>query len=142
MEVTTDGIQAEIDSVNQRENRLLDIYLNGDVVKEVYEERLKELKNKKVELTNSLNRRKAAHPSVTLEQIKSVFEQANTIRNDFLAATPEQKKHILQPVLWNISIKGKEVLTTQYKNHYHILANAPKTFDILTGLGYKDSNLN
>lgn len=129
-----DTLQKESDALIQRESRLFDIYLNGDIAKDIYDQKLNEMKNRKIEISNEITKRKAGNPPVTLEQIKSIFEQGMTAQNEFLNADTEKKKEIVQNLLSNISFKGKEIVTVQYKSPYHILANAPKNVSILTGL--------
>ncbi len=137
-----DTLQKELESLTVKESRLFDIYLDGDILKAMYDEKLLEIKNRKLELGVEISKQKNNNPLVTLEQIKNVFLQGITIRNEFLKADNEQKKKILQKVLWNISFKDRKSVAVQYKSPYNILANAPKNLTILEGLGYKDSNLN
>lgn len=135
-ERASEALQNELKMLIEKESRLFDVYLAGDMDKPLYEEKLKELKNRRVELSNQISKQNTVDPKITLEQIKNVFSLGITMRNKFLEASDEKKKEIMQNVLWNISIKGKETFTVQYKSPYNILANSPKNLSISQLLGY------
>ncbi len=139
-ETILNNLQNELKLLTEREGRLFDIYLNGDMSKALYEEKLLEFKNRKVELNHELEKHKTDNPTVTFEQIKNIFLQGVSIRNEFLNAETERKKELLQIVLSNISFKGQEIVTVQYKSPYNLLANCPKNSSFFTRLGCKDSN--
>ena len=128
------NLHKELKLLTEREGRLFDIFLNGDIDKPVYEEKLLEFKNKKVELNHEIEKHKTDNPTVTFEQIKNLFIQGSNARNEFINGEIDKKKEVLQSVLSNISIKGQEIVTVQYKSPFNLLANSPKNLTFLTGL--------
>ena len=99
------------------------------------------IKNEKVNLEVELSKQKDIEPIITLEPVKKIFERGITMQNEFLEGDDEKKQEILKIALWNLSIKGKEIVTRQYKSPYDVIANLSKNLSISNLLGYKDSNL-
>lgn len=135
----SEGLQNRLKSLTEQEDKLLGVYLEGNISKEKYEEKLLVIKNEKVEVSFHKDKEKTNNPTVTLEQIKSIFLDGIKRRNEFFDAGKEKKKEILESVLWNISLKGKEIVTTQYKSEYMLLANSPKNLTISQGLASSGS---
>ena len=134
LETTLKTLQNELESLTRRRNRLYDMSLNEDMPQETYRAKLLELKNKEVELNHQIERVKIDNPSVTLEQIRNLFLQGVSIRNEFINAEIPKKKEVLQNVLSNFSFKGKEIVTAQYKTPFNLLANSPKNLTLIQGL--------
>ena len=69
-------------------------------------------------------------PAFTLEPIKNVFLQASTSRKEFLDGDDYKKREIVKSLLWNLSIKDKNIVETKYKSPYHVVAKMPKNGSI------------
>ncbi len=62
----------------------------------------------------------------TLEPTKSAFFKGISAQNDYLEADPDEKKELLQELLWNLEIKNKIIQVFQFKPRYAVIAKDPK----------------
>ena len=77
----------------------------------------------------------------TLEPIKNYFLQGISAQNDYLEAEPEEKRILLQELLWNLSLNNRNVQDLQCKPVYALIAKEPKPTDFETMLRGQDSDL-
>jgi DNA invertase Pin-like site-specific DNA recombinase len=130
-----DNLQKELESLTTKESKLLDIFLAEQISKELYDQRVLELYNNRVSLKKQINELQKKRPAFTLEPVKNVFIQGSKSRKEFLDGDNIQKREIVKNLLWNLSIKDKNIVNIQYKNVFEILAKAPKNRPILELLG-------
>ena len=104
----------------------MDAFLAEQISKEVYDQKILEMQNEKTLLKKQIKELQMKQPAFTLEPIKKVFLQANKSRNEFLAGDDDKKREIVKELLWNLSVKDKNILIVKYKSPFQIIAKAPK----------------
>ncbi len=134
-------LTSRLESCKTKESRLLDTFLADQISKDIYDTKILEIHNERVSLDQQLKEAQSkSTPALTLEPIKNVFLEASRAMNDFLTADDEQKRKVIEKLLWNLSIKNRTVAQQSFKSPYSILAKSPKTGDILTLCAELDSN--
>ncbi len=132
VEVLSKNVQNELNSIKEKESRLTDGFASGTIRKDLYDEKMLELNNQRVELEAQLGHIKKGNINsalTTLEQTKEVFLQAKNAKNDFLFGEDSERYQILNSVLWNIQFENKEIQEIQYKKPFFRIANTPKNAD-------------
>ena len=127
-------LQKELLGLNESESLLTDALAARVLRRELYEEKMRGIADRRVELENQLSHMGTfgAEPDVTFEQVKMVFLDGNKAANGYLLLSPEEKRHTLGKLLSNLSIQGQNVAQWQFKSPYDVLARTPKNADILT----------
>lgn len=140
---TRETIQKELEGLNESESLLTDALASRLLRRELYEEKMKALANKRVELENQLARtRPQSHVSeITFERVKEVFLDGNKAANGYLHLPEEEKRHTLGELLSNAEIKDQNIVNFQFKSPYDVLAKTPQNADFLTMCAGEDSNL-
>lgn len=123
--------QREIDLLQARESRLLDTYLEGNIEKEIFEQKQSVLKQERIALQKNLEdlSKNQNNPYTTLERTKKVFLTSNRARLRYLKASPEQKREIAFELLSNATLKDRKMANYKLKSPYDIIAKAPKNAD-------------
>lgn len=132
--------ELHLESLKPRESRLLDTFLAEQVSKELYDQKWLELQNERIVLTKKISELKTQQPSLTLEPVKSVFLQASRAKKEFLEGDDMKKKKIIDSLLWNLTIKNKDVAQVSFKSPFDIMAKVPKDASISEMLRVRDSN--
>ena len=137
------NLNDELNLVSERESRLTDGFASGSVRNDLYDTKMAELNNQRVELERQLSELKTKSGSEisTLDRSKNVFLEANRAKNEFVNARDEKKQSILNTLLWNVWFQDKEIKEIQYKTPYSIIARVPKDADFQTLLAGQESNL-
>lgn len=140
---TRQTLQNELAGLDRAESVLTDTLASGVLRRELYEEKMRGIADKRVELENQLARIPTTdnRPEVTFEQVKEVFLSANKAANGYLLLTPEEKRHTLGKLLSNASIENQKVAQWQFKSPYDVLARTPKNAELSTMCAGEDSNL-
>lgn len=138
------SFESELKIIDQKKNKLLDTYLSNLVDKNVWEAKMKELDNNRVEIESQLQNFKVENGNgeITLEQIKNVFLFANKAKETFTGYDKYKKRELLEILLWNLEIENKKIADIRFKMPYQLLANTPKKCDFATLFGDRDSNPN
>lgn len=123
-------LKKDLVNISTKESKLLDAFLDNNITKEVYDLKVIQLQNERVSVKVEISKQESLEPVDTLEPVKKIFEQGITMHNDFIAGDDFKKHEILKTVLWNLSIKGQEIITRQYKSPYQAIANSPKNLTI------------
>ena len=139
---TLETLQKELQSLKSKESRLLDAFVDEQIPKEVYDERVLSLNNQKVSLKKEIARVEKQQPAFRLEPTKDVFLRASRAKKEFLKADDSQKREILENLCWNLSFQNKKVAQVSLKSPYDIMFRAPKNAPISILLGDRDSNPN
>ncbi|MES2006953.1 MAG: recombinase family protein [Patescibacteria group bacterium] len=127
-------LQKELQGLDESESLLTDAMASRVLKRELYDEKMRGVADRRVELLNQLSQMgiKGEEPEVTIELIKEVFLVGNKASNSYLALSPEEKRHTLGKLLSNASIKDKNMAQWQFKSPYDVLARTPKSADFLT----------
>ena len=135
-------LKKSLESLKTRENKLLDSYLADQIPQPLYEDKMRQIANERIELEQQikLTSQKTGDVAATLEPIKNIFLEASRAKKEFLDASENKKRKVLEKVLWNLSIKDQNIHTYQFKSAYQLIAKTPKTGDLLLLGAYRDSN--
>lgn len=127
-------LQNELKGLDESESVLTDALASRVLRRELYEEKMRGIADRRVELENQL-----AHmgqnnrgPDATFEQVKEVFLDCNKAADGYLLLSPEEKRHTLGKLLSNAKVSGQNMAQWQFKSPYEVLARAPKNADLLT----------
>ena len=132
----------EQESLNIKESTLVDGYTSQIIKKALFEEKMRNIENDRVTISNQLREldKKCAISESTFEQIKNVFKQGNAASNEYITATDEAKRKLLEKLLSNVAIEGQNVANFKFKSEYQVLANTPKNASFAEMLPDRDSN--
>jgi DNA invertase Pin-like site-specific DNA recombinase len=132
----------EQESLNIKESTLVDGYTSQIIKKTLFEEKMKQIENDRVTISNQLREldKKCKISNSTFEQIKNVFKQGNTASVEYITATDEAKRKLLEKLLSNVAIKGQNVASFMFKSEFQVLANTPKNASFAEMLPDRDSN--
>lgn len=127
-------LQKELDGLVEAESVLTDALASRVLRRELYDEKMRGIADRRVELENQLARmgQNGRGPVATFEQVKEVFLSANKAANGYLALSPEEKRNTLGKLLSNAKVSGQNVAQWHFKSPYDVLARAPKVADIST----------
>ncbi len=141
-EKTLVTLKQEETTLAERQNKLLDAFLDSSVSKEVHEEKSRLIENQKVLLQKQIAEmeQKMTKAVSTLEPTKKLFLDCITWANEFLNLPPEEKQNIAHEVLWNLSMNDKNIVSFQMKSPYSTIANLPENADLHSKLPDLDSN--
>ncbi len=135
-------IDLEIAQITRQERKLYDSYESDLISEELYTEKAEKLKGeRRASQMKRVNYTENTKASVsTLEPTKQFFLDTNKAIFDFYHSDPEQKRTLVEKLLWNLEVKDKEVTNYKYRSPYHALANLPEKPDLVTLLADRDSN--
>ena len=134
-------LKKELDGLATKESMLTDSYSSQVLRKDLYEEKMKDIAIKRIELEKQLEeRQKSGVSPVTFEQIRNVFIDGSKATEQYINAKDEEKRILLGKLLSNATIKNKSVAQYQFKSPYQTLANMPKNIDISTMCEMGESN--
>jgi site-specific DNA recombinase len=136
------NLQNELKDIAERESRFTDGFGSGSLRNDLYQTKMAELNNRRVDLEMQLKRinTQTETKKVTLERTKEVFLRASRAKKEFIKAKDEKKHEILNTLLWNAWFMDKEITEISFKSPYSLIARAPKNGDIKTMLRDLDSN--
>ena len=134
-------VKKQLVSVETSINRLVDIYIRGEIQQEVYSQKYKQLILEKETLQNTLSKLETRKPEETLELIKKFKDYCCTLQNTYSQGNNEVKEEILKAVCWNFSINNGEIASIQYKKPFDMIAKLPKNTEISNWWVIQGSNL-
>lgn len=133
-------ILKQLGNVETRINRLVDLYVDGNIQQEVYNQKYKNLLLEKETLNTSLQRIASENPEATLELVKNFKEYCCNLQNMYSQGNNDVKEEILNSVCWNFSISNGEIASIQYKKPFDMIAKLPKNADFRNWWTIADSN--
>ena len=136
----TTNLERLLDSLSKKESLLLDTLLAEQISKDLYQEKVNDIKKERIDLVRQLSEAKQDSDLLTLEPIKNTFLMANRAKSDFLKAPDKEKRMIVEKLLWNLSIEDKNVAQTKFKSAFEVMAKAPKNGTFSQMLPDRDSN--
>jgi site-specific DNA recombinase len=128
------SLDQEFASLPERESLLTDGYSSGLIRKELFQQKMQEIANKRVEIQQQIAdmEEKGGASSITFEQVHDVFIQGSRAAEKYLLVKDEEKREMLEKLLSNLTIENGNVAQIQYKSPYHLLASTPKNADFST----------
>lgn len=127
------NLQNQLKMLVKKEARLLDIYLSEKVPDEVYEAKSKQIKADKIdiELQISTHSNTSDNGESTLEQVKNVFFEAKLAKKKLLDGNDEEKRILLEKLLWNATIEDKKITNFKFKLPYSLIQKNTQKGDFL-----------
>ena len=133
------NLENALANLEGKEKRLLDTYLGEQIIKDLYEVKVLEIQNERVNLAKQLeDQDKVIDPSEAIERTKNVFLASNRAKQDYLDGPDDKKRALAFKLLSNGKLKDRKIVSLQYRSPYDGLALAPKNLDILTMRGLWD----
>ena len=136
------NLQNDLKDIAEKESRFTDAFGSGTLRNDLYQTKMAELNNRRLELEMQLKRinTQAESKKSTLERTKNVFLKASKAKKEFLKAKDEKMHEIINTLLWNAWFIDKELADFSFKSPYSIIAKSPKKGDLATMLRDMDSN--
>ncbi|OGG59295.1 hypothetical protein A3C89_03015 [Candidatus Kaiserbacteria bacterium RIFCSPHIGHO2_02_FULL_50_50] len=128
-------LRTQLTSLTQKEDRLLNTYLEGQIPIDIYKKKLQEIQNERTLIEKEIETGAKPHdPYATLELTKKVFLTSNIAMKSFLEGDDVQKSEIVKTLLGNLSLKDKDIAEYQLKMPYALLKKVPHcdTFSTLS----------
>ncbi len=141
IETITANLKNELAGLSAKESMLTDSYASQVLRKDLYEEKMRDIANQRVELEKQIEEsQKKSWASVTFEQIKDVFIDGSRAAGQYEKSKDEAKRVLLEKLLSNATIKNKTVAQYKFKSPYQLLADTPKNTSISTLYPHVESN--
>ena len=141
-ESSTESLNLELKALLEKELTLTDGYGSKTVREDLYKVKMLEIENQRTELNSQIAKitKKGGVSPITFERIKNVFIDGNKASDQYLAVKDEKRRHMLENLLSNASVKNKNIVSYQFKSMFQVLANADKNCDLQTMRSRADSN--
>lgn len=117
--------------VQGRIDNLFNLLLDGIIKREDYEQKLEAMKLEQQNLLARMKEHTNADKDFYLNAAK-VFDIANRAQELFLSSEPEEKRQIIQFLVQNLTLEGKN-LYIKFKKPFDSLAEIDKSLDINKG---------
>ncbi len=142
VDTSKDNLLNELKGLSEKESLLVDSYTSQVLRKDLYEQKMLDIENRRTELNKQLKETelKGALSESALEQIKNVFLDGNTASEKYLTLNDYEKRKMLEKLLSNATFKSKNIVNYQFKKLFSPMANTPKNCDLPTLLGDLDSD--
>ena len=128
-------LQAELQMIEGRMSRLYDSYLDGDITKEIYKAKNRDMKTQKMSIDQKLSSLDAASEEYYDSGVR-IMELVRNASKIFQSSEMEEKRQLLQFVLQNLELHDRQ-LRWKYKKPYDSMASYKNDS---TWLGWRDSN--
>lgn len=139
----SDNLNGTLKKAQDRKNKLLDLYLDGNLTKEVYDLKIVELDNEIVTLKKDLDelkQKKATNNEITLERIKEVFLYPIKAKKEFENTKNVKQEKIVKKLLWNATMRNKKIANLTFKEPYNLLSKIQDKSDFLSVRRGRDLN--
>ena len=143
LEQAKQSIQNSIKQAENRKNKLLDLYLDDNLLKEVYDQKETILNNEIIQFKKDLQelkQQKQNNSEITLERIKKVFLYPIQAKKQFEKENNTEKEKIVKTLLWNAQFENKKIAYFSFKEPYNILSKMGNKSDFSLMLRDRDSN--
>ena len=141
-ESVLETLSNELKMLLDKELALTDGYSSKIIREDIYKLKIQEIENKRLEINQQIKNFKLKNglPVSTFEQIKNVFIDGNKASEEYLRVGDVERRHMLEKLLSNATVQGKNIVSYQFKNVFQVLAKAPKNGDLIAMLGGLESN--
>jgi site-specific DNA recombinase len=96
-----EGFELALDGIDSKRDRIFDLFTDGTIDQENYKRQDERLKEERRHYTKQLAQANDTIDGVYLETSKSILELATTARAQYLLATPEERRGMLDKILSN-----------------------------------------
>lgn len=131
-QLSVDSVEKQLVNVRQKQQKLLDGYLGELIPEDVYKARTQGLNNEEISLKaqkEKLQKEQPSDPLSTLERVKSIFLDGNKAKRNFLKYRDENKRALLENVLWNVLVENGKVAEASFKMPFELIAKTPNKGD-------------
>ncbi|KKS61743.1 MAG: Recombinase [Candidatus Collierbacteria bacterium GW2011_GWE2_42_48] len=135
-------IKNQVSLLVEKKETLVDLLLNKNIDKKMYESRATKVDAEIKELERGLVRK-------NIENVEAVRDYVGTIKNTGISikemlecGDTEVRKDLLNSLCWNLSIRDGDIASVQYKMPWKLFENVSKSKEIDKWLGDRDSNPN
>ena len=138
-----DELKNRLTAITNRKNALLDLFIDGQIIKDIYDQKSQTLNNEEVETKKELSDLKkkiGKQGKDALERIKEVFLYPIQKEKSFLELKDEKKEKVIKTLLWNAQFENKKIAYFNFKEPYNALAKVSNKSDFSLLLGDRDSN--
>lgn len=118
-------LNVESTKLKNRMDRLTDIFLDGDLDKETYEEKRKKFIERRQEISEEVANMNDDNIDYQDHLIR-LLELASNAGKTFKGSTIEEKRDLINMVLWNLRLKGQK-LKFKLRPPFDILVKSKKT---------------
>lgn len=107
-------LTTEIKKINTRKDKLLDMYMDGDIEKEVWTKKNQEIEEQKALLENQLKSMKQSKEKL-IDNGKNIIECSKQAYNLYKNQSTEEKRKLLEVMFEKITIKDRKIEYTYKK---------------------------
>jgi site-specific DNA recombinase len=143
LEQAKQSIQNSIIKAESRQGRLLNLYLDSNLTKEVYDQKNIKLNNEIIQLKKDLDelkQQKNQNNEITLERIKNIFLYPIKAKKEFKERKNGKQEIIVKTLLWNAQLKNKKIANLSFKEPYLRLSKIKNKSDFSSVRRGRDSN--
>lgn len=137
---TRNLLQNQLAKIEEKLDKLVDMNLEGLLTKEKYTEKQNKLLTEKGLIQEQLKKLPNQITENTLELLEKFKNRCYHLQNLFDEGNEDVKSDLLKSALWNLSIRDKQIASSQYKLPYQELAIASTSNDIDIWRRKRDSN--
>jgi len=125
---TKESLLKQLSEVKKKQDRLLEVFLDEITSKEQYEAKMKKLKDEEASIVSKMaNIDKDVHiQEGKNEKIRDFLFENQGLKNEYFGSQPEQKRLIVNKLLWNLSLQDGKVLNYQAKEPFRVLLECSK----------------
>ena len=137
------SIETAIKNAGGRKNKLLDLLLDENISKKIYDQKDKTLSNEIVQLRkdlDELNKQKLNNSEITLERIKNIFIYPIQAKKQFEEGKNDKQEIITKTLLWNASFEKQKIANLRFKEPYNLLSRIKDKSDFSLVRRDRDSN--
>ena len=128
-------IETALAKAQDRKNKLLDLYLDGNLTKEVYDQKVIVLDNEIIQLKKDLDElkhKKSNNNEITLERVKDIFLFPIKAKKEFADRKNGKQEIIIKTLLWNAQIRNKKIAHLSFKEPFLRLSKIENKSDFLS----------
>jgi len=113
--------KAQLGEVDAKQDRLMDLYLQGKADEEVYGATLKRLRDERERIGDQLARSQGEMDGAYLDLAKRTIELARDLKTLWNAATPREKRELIEKLVSNPVLEGR-TLRYEIRKPFRLLA--------------------
>lgn len=136
-----EAITQQIQALKKRLSKLEDMYLDGRIEVDRFDERKLEYENELAELRTLQKRKTKQDTSRTLELVENIKNQAIQLSIIFKEGDDQVKRDLIKSVLWNSGLEDGKIVSTRLTKLWQPLENLNQTEDLEKWRRGQDLNL-
>ena len=121
-----EALRKELDQIQSRVSKLIDMHIDGAIDSEVYHSKLEEYKKRQRSITNEM-REHVNGDENCLITAKTVLDLAKRAKDIFMSSKLKEKQQLLNVVFSNFQWEGERLLVTLREPFLPLINNATST---------------